>query len=675
MQIPPEKKELMKEIKKYGKKLKNKYYGKKAQELNLASEARDAEEEFRLMKNYTALKNKKQLLISPQKLEEHFKDHFKHKPIEVPDEVTNPQNYQHLLLPPEITNARIDEEPPNAEELEKTTKMMKNGRCKDPSNIYAEQIKYNGSAKLISLIITLFTLIWSLATAPQAWLHSIIACLFKNKGDKMDPGNYRGLSITSTLSKLFTSIIINRLKPIYEAILLPSQFGFRANKSTNDAIFVLKNIIDNSSEELHCCFIDLKAAYDWIDRDILFKIVEYRTNSPLLTKLLKCMYIGTTAAIQSSQSVFETLSGCRQGGLESPCLFNIFLDFVLRCAFHKIKQVFTDPGIRIEYTIPSQCSTRSQRMEHRLSGNTYITHICYADDIVFFCKSRDDLQKTLDILDVEFRRFGLIISPTKTKAMSFNINDNSLISNVPITLNAAPIEDVSKFPYLGHSISSESNDHSSLIIQRIASAFSKFNDLKHVLTDRRIRLKTRVKFLTACVRSRLTFSVQACLLNAAEVTKLESVWMNFLRKLVRNGFQRVNVPLSRRRASRRSRRRSETSQEPPVDEEDLDWRFRYNSDAILHLTNSDPIQMFCQTQHLKYIAHVTRLPNSSIQKQVFFRTNKKPYVRDPWLRYEEITSLSKLQLQREMQDKQRFLSLLERILGAQNAETAIRERR
>ena len=88
------------------------------------------------------------------------------------------------------------------------------------------------------------------------------------------------------------------------------------------------------------------------------------------------------------------------------------------------------------------------------------------------------------------------------------------------------------------------NDHASLITQRIASAFSKFNELKHVLTDRRIRLKTRVKFLTACVRSRLTFSVQACLLKAAEITKLESVWTNLLRKLVRNGFQRVNVPPS-----------------------------------------------------------------------------------------------------------------------------------
>ena len=387
------------------------------------------------------------------------------------------------------------------------------------------------------------------------------------------------------------------------------------------------------------------------------------------------MYIGTTAAIQSSQSVFETLSGCRQGGLESPCLFNIFLDFVLRCAWHKIKQSFTDPGVRIEYAIPSQCSSRSQRMEHPLRGSTYITHICYADDIVFFCKSRDDLQKTLDILDLEFRRFGLIISSSKTKVMSFNIPDSNLISNSPITLNNAPIEDVSKFPYLGHSISSENYDHSSLITQRITSAFSKFNDLKDVLTDGRIRLKTRVKFLTACVRSRLTFSVQACLLKAAEVAKLESIWLNFLRKLVRNGFQRVNVPLSRRRASRRSRRSSTTEEQPPTDEDDLDWRFRYNSDTILHLTNSDPIKTFCQIQHLKYIAHVTRLPNSSLQKQVFFRTNKKRYARDPWLRYEEITNLSKQQLQRAMQDKQRFLSLLERILGTQSTETVIRERR
>ena len=386
------------------------------------------------------------------------------------------------------------------------------------------------------------------------------------------------------------------------------------------------------------------------------------------------MYVGTTAAIRSSQSIFEALSGCRQGGLESPCLFNIFLDFVLRCAIQKIRETFTDPGVKIEYAIPSQCSSRSQRMEHPLRGTTYITHLCYADDIVFFCKNQEELQQTLNIFDMEFRRFGLIISPTKTKTMSFNIPSNVSTSNLPIMLNETQIENVPKFSYLGHSISSDDNDHSSLITQRIASAFSKFNDLKHVLTDKRIKLKTRVKFLTACIRSRLTFSVQACLLKAAEVAKLESVWINFLRKLVRNGFQRVNVPPSRRKASRRSQR-SETTEEPPADEEDLDWRFKYSGETILNLTNSDPIKTFCQIQHLKYIAHVTRLPNYSIQKQVFFRTNKRRYARDPWLRYEEITNLSKQQLQREMQEKQRFLPLLERILGTQYAETVMRGRR
>ena len=504
---PERNRELLKEIKKSGKRLKNRYYGKKAKELNIASKSKDTEEEFRQMKNYTALKARRQTPISSLKLEEHFKDHFKDRHISIPDEVANPHNYQYLAPPQERGNIRVDEEPPNTEETLKNIKKMKNGKCKDSQNIYAEYIKYNGSATLISLIITLLTLTWNLIATPKAWLHSTITCLYKNKGDKMDPENYRGLSITATLSKLFTAIIINRLKPVYELILLPTQFGFRANKSTNDAIYVLKNIIDHSSKELHCCFIDLKAAYDWINRDILFKIVEFRTGLPFLVKLLKCIYEGTTAAIKLSDSVFPTLSGCRQGGLESPCLFNIFLDFVLRCAIQKIKSTINDVGTKIEYAIPSQCSSRSQRMEFPLRGTTYVTHLCYADDIVFFCKSKEELQQILDILDKEFRRFGLVISASKTKTMSFNVSDDILSADSLVKLNHTKIDNVRTFPYLGHSVSNEGNNNSSLITQRIASAFAKFNEIRQVLTDRRINLKTRVKFLHACVRSRLTFSI------------------------------------------------------------------------------------------------------------------------------------------------------------------------
>ena len=315
-------------------------------------------------------------------------------------------------------------------------------------------------------------------------------------------------------------------------------------------------------------------------------------------------------------------------------------------------------------------------MKHPLRGRNTVTHLCYADDIVFFCKSQEELQQMLTIFDSEFKRFGLIISHSKTKTMSFNVPNSATIPNSLVKLNDKPIENVTKFPYLGHALSNEENNHTALITQRISSAYQKFNELKQVLTDRRIRLKTRVKFLTACVRTRLTFSVQACLLKAAEINKLETVWMNFLRKLVRKGFDRVHVPESRRRRSRRSRRsESEQTNDENEEEEDLDWRFVYSNQNILTITNSDPIQNFCQIQHLKYVAHITRLPNSAIQKQILFRTNRRRYARDPWVKYEAITEMSKQQLQHEMQDKQRFLTLMENLLGTQHTATVIREQR
>ena len=165
------------------------------------------------------------------------------------------------------------------------------------------------------------------------------------------------------------------------------------------------------------------------------------------------------------------------------------------------------------------------------------------------------------------------------------------------------------------------------------------------------------------------------MLNASETTKLESIWMNFLRRLVRKGFERENVPPSRRRTRSRASRSSRSSclsQSEPTEnpeEEDIDWRFKLTNANILKITKSEPISKFCLGQHLKYIAHVTRLPNSSVQKQLLFRTNKKRYAQDPWRKYEQVTGISKTQLQREMQNKQQFMSFLDDILDTHRAAT------
>ena len=54
------------------------------------------------------------------------------------------------------------------------------------------------------------------------------------------------------------------------------------------------------------------------------------------------MYEGTTASIKGSKAIFEVLVGCRQGGQESPYLFNYYFDYVLKIAAYEIDKQFPD---------------------------------------------------------------------------------------------------------------------------------------------------------------------------------------------------------------------------------------------------------------------------------------------------------------------------------------------
>ena len=141
-------------------------------------------------------------------------------------------------------------------------------------------------------------------------------------------------------------------------------------------------------------------------------------------KLLKVFYTDTSAAIKGSKTFFETFTGCRQGGLESPVIFNVYMDFVLRCAEYEVLQQFPNTGLEYSYRIPGHCSTREQRSVHGLSGTERLRMILYADDIAILCKNIDELAAILNIYDQTFTRFGLKISYGKTETMAFNVPED-----------------------------------------------------------------------------------------------------------------------------------------------------------------------------------------------------------------------------------------------------------
>ena len=166
------------------------------------------------------------------------------------------------------------------------------------------------------------------------------------------------LRLWQLVQKNYINCFISTIRDTYKNMISKCQFGFRSNRSATDAIFILQNAIKISPDPLFICFIDLKAVYGWINRDMLFKVLDIRINSSILVNILNFFYTGTSAAIKGSKVFFQTFTGCRQGGLESPVLFNIYMDFVLRCAEYEVLQKFPFTGLEYSYRIPSHCSTR-----------------------------------------------------------------------------------------------------------------------------------------------------------------------------------------------------------------------------------------------------------------------------------------------------------------------------
>lgn len=231
---PIKRKVLYYETRKMRTELKNNYFKTKADQLNFASEQRDTEQEFRMMREHTSTPRFNRPLIPNQKLEEHFSTHFSDRKYEPQPELEQPESYPHVL-PPDDTPA-IDDSVPERGEVESSIKKLKNGKCQGTDKIYAEQLKYSWSSGLLNYTVLLIGLIWSCVQVPGKWLTASITCLHK-KGPKSVAENYRGLSIIATISKVLSAIIVERIREAYEYVLLRSQFGFRANRSTIDTIY------------------------------------------------------------------------------------------------------------------------------------------------------------------------------------------------------------------------------------------------------------------------------------------------------------------------------------------------------------------------------------------------------------------------------------------------------
>ena len=184
------------------------------------------------------------------------------------------------------------------------------------------------------------------------------------------------IALISHASRVMLKILQARLQQYVNRELPDVQAGFRKGRGTRDQIAIIRRIMEKAREfqkNIYLCFIDYAKALDCVDHNKLWKILKEMGIPDHLTCLLRNLYAGQEATVRTGHGTdwFQIGKGMRQGCILSPCLFNLYAEYIMRNGGLEETQA----GIKI--------SRRN------------INNLGYADDTTLMAESEEELKSLL----------------------------------------------------------------------------------------------------------------------------------------------------------------------------------------------------------------------------------------------------------------------------------------
>ena len=256
----------------------------------------------------------------------------------------------------------------------------------------------------------------------QDFRDATIIHLYKNKGDRSCCDNHRGISLLCIAGKILTRLILNRLsKHISNIGLIPeSQCGFIQGKSTTDSSFALQQLQEKcrlSNQDLFLLFIDLTKAFDTVNREGLWCILEKAGCPRHFVNIVRSFHDNMNATVREGSdksSPFAVTSGTKQGCIIAPTLFSIFFSMMLHVAFKDAVD-----GIKIKSRFDVKLTSISTKHFDAKNSVTMssIRELLFADDCALAAYTEEGLQRLCNCFSSAASRFGLTISIRKTEVL------------------------------------------------------------------------------------------------------------------------------------------------------------------------------------------------------------------------------------------------------------------
>ena len=396
--------------------------------------------------------------MAPHKIFEHFSNLLHNK--EQPEKI--PKCQETGILDSDVVRSEVD----NA------LKTMNNASSPGLDSVTISMLRTVNKVHP-TFFANFFTGILKSGQYPKAWSCALLIPIHK-KGSREELTNYRGISILSSTSKLFCTILNTRLTTwaIENNKLSQGQLGFIRGNRTSDAHIILNNLTSRychkKSKPFFACFVDLEKAFDKLPRDLLLKkLLNMGINGSFLN-VINTMYTNDYIKVRVGDRMTKEIAvnqGVRQGCVLSPILFNLFLsDF--------------------QSTLEKQSDTWPVFIDE----HTKLHCILWADDIVLLSEKRTGMQNQINLLHDYCSCNKVSVNVSKTSCISFN-KSGQLINNA-FHYNNYILEDKIKIKYLGFYICANGSIRQGLedLSDRAQNAFFKLKSCLNSAFRQNIRV-------------------------------------------------------------------------------------------------------------------------------------------------------------------------------------------
>lgn len=303
---------------------------------------------------------------------------------------------------------------------------MANGKASGKDGIAVEMIKFAGD-QFLFMVGVFFGLVMEYKQIPSSWREAIVALIYKGKGDKSNAAFYRPISLTNCMRRLFERCFLYRpdMRAL-ESKLTDTQGGFRKGRSALDQVYALHEIIQRHPHLIQI-FLDIQAAYDTVNRKILWHLLETEFNvSPLTLAILKQLFDANKSFLAIDNKLSEpilNLGGLFQGSSLSSILFNCYINPLIM----RLKQHETVNTVGI----------RTNNLFFADDGNLHATNTLSAQAMLDECMKWSD-------------ETGTSFAPKKCKAVAS--------TDVVLRMGNIELEQVPSYKYLGIYVDCEGID-------------------------------------------------------------------------------------------------------------------------------------------------------------------------------------------------------------------------